>query len=125
VLKYSRTPEVSVRVSEALGMWQNAFEIVEGYQRKYTVLKEYLREGIRGTPISKRPLLYMQYEKELVTAENSLLEISNQLKIAFDDELIVKRHKVGVMLKARRSKIARLRAEAANIPAPLHLLRRS
>jgi hypothetical protein len=112
VLKYSRSPEVSVKLSEALVTWQKAYECVTVYQDKYLLMKEFLRVGIKVYPPEKRPRIYLDYERELLDAERMLRDIAERLRIGYEDELMFKRHPVAQVIEARRVKIAQLRKEA-------------
>jgi hypothetical protein len=121
VLKYSKSPELSVRLSEALLLWQKAYDCIEVYQRCYSVVKDFLRVGFATIPADKRPQAYLDCERELHTAERQLREVADQLKTSYEDDLVFKRHKLEDVLTARKAKLSRLKNDTSMNAAAMEI----
>jgi hypothetical protein len=112
VLKYTKSTEDSAAITQALVAWKNALEIVQIYQQKYLLTKEYLRHGAGRQPQFTRSLLLSEYEKELTAAEEAMTKAAASLK-AIGDELIFKRKKAAEVIEIRRKKLWRLKIESS------------
>jgi hypothetical protein len=111
VLKYTKTTKDSVSISQALVGWKKAFEVVQIYQQKYTMIKEYLRSGADRQAQCTRILLLTEYEKELAAAEEAMKEVTAYLKL-MGDEFIFRRRKATEVIDGRRQKLWKLKMDA-------------
>jgi len=103
VVKYSQTIEESNRLSEALDFWEKAFHSVTRYDSLYKQIKDFLR--IEMGFFDPKNSTYNQLLEDLKNSEIVVLQVSNQMKSVFGDELILNRKPVDTLILDRRKKL--------------------
>ncbi|KAH0790463.1 actin [Histomonas meleagridis] len=103
VLKYTTSLDESQKLDEALTLWQAAADVSKEYDSSYYDLKIFLKH--QNTVEKRKDLILEQMLSVMKAAVEKLKRIAEQLKIRFDDDLILHGNGVYEVISARNKKI--------------------
>jgi hypothetical protein len=105
VLKYTRDPDESSKLSDALDMWQRGYDMVCEYQKSYKELKEFCCLAA----VAYRSDGEVMKMKELVDSLGaSVLAIADNLKRSFGDEMVIKKMSAFERIQHDKMKMAQM-----------------
>ena len=100
-VKYTNISDDYGRFVNAVQKWEDAFQILEDYDKAYKDLKEFLRDSAR----TDKAHAFRQLKSAFETADTAVRETAALMKAQYDDELVMRRKQATDLCDARKYKL--------------------
>ena len=100
-VKYTNISDDYGRFVNAVQKWEDAFQILEDYDKAYKDLKEFLRDSAR----TDKAHAFRQLKSAFETADTAVRETAALMKAQYNDELVMRRKQATDLCDARKYKL--------------------